>query len=397
MKVKFNIIFLLAIIAIIYFSDKIKMDKELSSNSYKGLFEEYVIEMNDDILELRNQYKTKSYKLPNFDYDKVISINDKGLTVIKNDRLSLRRTNYIKKSSFKFIQSLDDVMIVSEDDKYGLLDENLNIIISPKYEELNGSKESSLLRAKLRDKVGYITKRGEVVLPFVYENGFVERDGVIVLKKDGKIGAISKDGGTILEFKYDAIFYNDNESFIVKEGAFYYSINIAENKKEKLDLTWFGVVKKDKAFYEKDGKFGVIKLNGEKIIENLYTEFPMNYNNLIIAKLHEKYGLIDNEGKIVTPIMYDYIIPIGRYFFEAGIDSEDRVEIIDEDGKFILDGHYDNFIELNKTYLILEKNKIKKIINRITRRSENIDEIVNYNKDLLVYKRDNKIFVKKIK
>lgn len=397
MKLKFNIIFLLAIIAIIYFSDKIKLDKELSSNSYKGLFEEYVIEMNDDILELRNQYKTKSYKLPNFDYDKVISINDKGLTVIKNDRLSLRRTNYIKKSSFKFIQSLDDVMIVSEDDKYGLLDENLNIIISPKYEELNGSKESSLLRAKLRDKVGYITKRGEVVLPFVYENGFVERDGVIVLKKDGKIGAISKEGETILEFKYDAIFYNDNESFIVKEGAFYYSINIAENKKEKLDLTWFGVVKKDKAFYEKDGKFGVIKLNGEKITENLYTEFPMNYNNLIIAKLGEKYGLIDNEGKIITPIMYDYIIPIGRYFFEAGIDSEDRVEIIDKDGEFILDGHYDNFIELNKTYLILEKNKAKKVINKVTHRFENIDEIVNYNKDLLVYKKDNKIFVKKIK
>ncbi|MGL5639367.1 MAG: WG repeat-containing protein [Cetobacterium sp.] len=397
MKVKFNIIFLLAIIAIIYFSDRIKMDKELSSNSYKGLFEEYVIEMNDDILELRNQYKTKSYKLPNFDYDKVISINDKGLTVIENDRLSLRRTNYIKKSNFKFIQSLDDVMIVSEGDKYGLLDENLNIIISPKYEELNGSKESSLLRAKLRDKVGYITKRGEVVLPFVYENGFVERAGVIVLKKDGKIGAISKEGETILEFKYDAIFYNDNESFIVKEGAFYYSINISENKKEKLDLTWFGVVKKDKAFYEKDGKFGVIKLNGEKITENLYTEFPMNYNNLIIAKLNEKYGLIDNEGKIVTPIMYDYIIPIGRYFFEAGIDSEDRVEIIDKDGEFILDGHYDNFIELNKTYLILEKNKTKKVINKITHRFENIDEIVNYNKDLLVYKRDNKIFVKKIK
>ncbi|MGL5725167.1 WG repeat-containing protein [Cetobacterium sp.] len=397
MRVKQKIILLLTIVGVIYFSDKIKQDEELEVNSYKGIFKEYTIEMDKNNLNLKNKYKTKNYKLQNFEYDQVISIADNGVVFNKDEKLNFKKNDLLKKTNFKFIQSLEEGLIVSENNKFGFLNKNLSSIIIPKYDELSGNDESFLLRAKLNGKIGYITKKGEEVVPFIYENGSIEKDGVILLKKDNKIGALSEKGKLILDFMYDAIFFDDNQYFILKVGDSYYSLDIKKWRKKKLDLTWIGVSKEGKAFYEKDGKFGLIKLNGEKITENIYSEFSMNYNNLIISKLDDKYGLISDKGNIIVPITYDYIIPLGNYIFEAGIDSKDRIDILDYNGKFLLSGHYDNIIELNKDFIIFEQNKIKNIFNKRTKSFEIIDEIIDYNKDLLVYKKKERFFVKKIK
>lgn len=396
MRFKLSVVFLFFIILILFSSNKIKKnDEKILLEEYKGIFKEYVIEEKKDNIVLRNLYKTKNYKLQKSEYGSIISINMKEILMEKNNLLSLKTSDEFKETKLKFIKFLGDSIIVSEKGKFGLIDTELNQLIPNIYDALIGDDKSNILIAQLGDKIGYISKNNKLVAPFIYENGAMEKDGVIVVKKNNKIGVINLESDTVLDFNYDAIYYDYNKNFIVKDNNKYYSVN--KDEKKEIDASWLGIAKDNHIFYEKDGKFGIMKLDGKKITENYYDELSMNYNNLIIAKIQNKYGLINNTGETIIPFKYDYITPISEYFFEAGIDEISRIEILDYDGKSILNDNFDFLLGINKSYLIVEKFNSKMIFNRLLNSFEEIDELISYNNDLLAYRKKNEIFIKKIK
>ncbi|MGL5122537.1 MAG: WG repeat-containing protein [Fusobacteriaceae bacterium] len=403
MKFKLKIILIVIILTTSVIIIKgIKENKAIEN--YNNIFKEYVIKGTDNNLEFENQYKGKKYKFNKFEFNRIISLDDERvifekdtLGMIRSKKETNKESKEIINTEYKYVSLLGDRIIVSKDEKYGLLDLELNLVVPAIYTWLSGSVESDILTAKLEEKIGYINKRNEKIVPFEYENGTTEKLNMMIVMKDKKIGVIDRNSNIIIDFKYDAIYYDDRNNFLVKEEENYYSVNLKEKKKEKIDVSWVGVVKENIAFYEKDGKFGLMKLTGEKLTENLYEEFPMNYNDMIIGKLENKYGLINQQGEKIVEFKYDYIIPLGNYVYEVGIDEKDKIEIIDNKGKYLIDGNYDNITELNKTYLILSKDKKTILFNKNKKSYEEIDEILGRNKELFIYKKENKTYVKKLK
>ena len=87
------------------------------------------------------------------------------------------------------------------------------IVKSPyKYYSLNGDEKKSseilannnLFLSKKDNKYGFVDKKGNVVVDYIYDDAREQNDfGYIAVKKDGLWGSINKNGQIIIEPKYN--------------------------------------------------------------------------------------------------------------------------------------------------------------------------------------------------
>jgi hypothetical protein len=190
-------------------------------------------------------------------------------------------------------------------------------------------------------KYGIIDKKGKIIVPLIYDyitiidRGFVVYDG-------GRSALIDKNNQFILPFDYDFIWFHENSEIIVisknkKVGVMnlnfemiipytYESISKAiENKKTNHN---------DIAIAKKNGKYGVIDFLGNVYIPFEWDEIKvLNQNeNTLIVKKNDRYGLLNKENKILTPVKYLDILAhhggwsqvITEYFENIYVDPNGR-------------------------------------------------------------------------
>ena len=67
---------------------------------------------------------------------------------------------------------------------------------------------NTLFLKKENGKYGYVDKKGNVVVDYIYDDATEQNSyGFVSVKKDGLWGSIDKNGKTIIEPKYDYIEY----------------------------------------------------------------------------------------------------------------------------------------------------------------------------------------------
>ena len=157
----------------------------------------------------------------------------------------------------------EGLAVVEADGKRGYIDKEGKEVLSPKYELAWGFSEG-LARVEADGKYGYIDKEGKEVLSpkYVYAKDF--RGGLARVKADGKYGYIDKEGKEVISPKY--------------EGSWYFGKNT-----ERLMVS-FGNRNVDK--YEYEGEFS---------------------DGLIVVIKDGKAGVINQEGEVIIPTIYDYI------------------------------------------------------------------------------------------
>jgi len=127
----------------------------------------------------------------------------------------------------------NEVSVVFENDKYGVIDETGNPIVPFIYADI-GSFKDGVAGAAKDDKCGAIDKTGKEVVPFVYDqiSGFSE--GVIFVRKDGKVGIIKNliDAQSAVA----TVTANPTSSKVIVNGSFvtFEAYNIVENNYFKL-------------------------------------------------------------------------------------------------------------------------------------------------------------------
>lgn len=193
-----------------------------------------------------------------------------------------------------------------KDGKYGLIDSIGNILLEPKYELLDDVSEG-LAAFRKNGKWGYIDYSGKVVIepgfkvvcPF--ENGYAK---VIPDGNSGKGSLINKLGEVVLQ--------TDSYNWGYKDGLFW--------------------------SYDRDGH---ITFFDDKIepISDKPLKYVRHYYDLIVTKEDDKYGLIQRNGRIVLPSIYDEIYPN-----EIGVNLikyQGKYGILDRNGDFIVEPIYD--------------------------------------------------------
>lgn len=240
---------------------------------------------------------------------------------------------------------------VYENNKWGVIDESGNTVITPAYQEM-------------------------IIIPD-------KKTDVFLCTYD-----VNYETG---EYSTKALNSKDQEIFTE-----YNKIEAISNYDENNNL-WY---EKNVLKVEKDGKWGIIDIKGKEIVKPEYEEIIAikGIENAILLKKDENYGVVDNEGKIIVDVKYKEITSLGE-------DNKSGYIVKDDTGLYGIVGSFKNEILPckyekiekvygNDMYVIVQEGK-QKIVNSkgeeiITDGFDKVASILKTKEKGFVYVKDEK-------
>ena len=216
------------------------------------------------------------------------------------------------------------------------------------------TKEYEYFALYAQNKWGIINQEGTEVIQPAYEEMIIVPDKT----KDVFLCVYNVNEETG-EYKTKAI-NSKNEEILTG----YEQIEILENI-DNNDNVWY---EENILRVKKNGKYGLIDLNGKEILPIQYDEITLlkGLENSILIRENEKIGLANDKGTILIDVEYKEIKPLGETYKEGyiTIDENGKSGVISATKKQILENKYEEIlpIYLEEYYLVKENGK-QKLIN----------------------------------
>lgn len=266
-----------------------------------------------DVNDADGTYKTKALNEKNEEilvgYDKIEAID-----------------NYDSKQNIWYE---DNILRVSKNGKYGLIDFNGKEVLACDYDDITALKGvNSNIIIKKAGNVGLVNEKGQTIVPVQYKDILTLKEGYkneyIVVNENDQYGVISTSGAILIEPKFEMVKYlNSSSMFAVKESGVWKLIN-TEDGSTIIDGGYDNIVeaRTDSIVVVKDGKYGVINTNKEEKIAPQYEDLKYAFSIYYIAKKDGKYGIINLENQEIIP--FEYISMV--YVEGAGFIQADKAE-----------------------------------------------------------------------
>ncbi|NBX79390.1 MAG: WG repeat-containing protein [Flavobacteriales bacterium] len=318
----------------------------------------------------------------------------------------------------------------ASNDLFGYFDSEGKVVIEPQYDQASAFQDGLAIVGK-NEKFGLINKKNQVLIEFLYDEILEFSDARSVVIVGDSFGIIDRSGRAIVPVRFNdilalsnglfALQFNSESNYVItdinanpKTEAVFEEINVFENgvciAKTKAgygifnkECKWqippsFESLKQlsDSLFeFGLNGKKGLIRLDGKKVVEAIYDEFskydavgkqilarqgvllfhlnefgqkiipnPIEffpgafenaffYKGTAIYRYKNKFGLLDNTFREVLKPQFD---GLGRVFTGVPIFKNQKWGIIDYNGKLILPLEYDNIETLPNFGYLIEKN-----------------------------------------
>jgi hypothetical protein len=295
------------------------------------------------------------------------SVMQKGLKykqIIKNGVYGLIDTagNFvIPLGKYSFLNPMDEqgMILAKKNGKWGFIDINENVLIPFIYDDLgvfSKSVDLDLAPAAKNKKQGFINRKGETVIPFEYDYASYVRyfyePGIAVLLKNGKYGVISEENKIIIPFVYSQIDFDTDIEFIIVRQQEKWAC-FSTTGEQLSDFNNFKIVNKSPLGYlPEDSKNLPILVTTKETEKRLATLENTTY--YLNAKKRQKEIMLAQEGANFAFLdkNHNFIVPFGKYDYadafglgrKAIVANKGKYGIIDEYGKLVLPMEYD-FIE----------------------------------------------------
>ena len=208
-----------------------------------------------------------------------------------------------------------------------------------------------------------------------------------LLKREENFGIINEQGEIIVEPQYSEIIipnshkpvflcYKEDEAKILNSQN--QEIFKEYNNVEAIQLANIiseSAYEKNVLRYEKDGKYGLLGIDGNVVVEAKYQEISsLGFKEgEILVKENDKYGIIDELGNKIIKNIYDSIVSDQYYSSEVGYKKSGyivcdvteegyRYGYYDSQGGMILEAEYNQILRISEVknsdeiYLIASKN-----------------------------------------
>jgi hypothetical protein len=206
----------------------------------------------------------------------------------------------------------------------------------------------------------------------------VEPASFSLFKENGKVGLKNEQGQVVIPAQYESIGWSNGEFSLIGNVTGYRSkglwglINTQNNKVTKAEFEDLSpgqgeiVVARKKLPGTVVIRSGCINLSGKQII-------PFSYDGIRITSFRAivytrtgsqfKHGLIDLENRVLIPLNFQNIYPLGSLRF--GVENfHQKTAIFSEDGKQLCDFSIDSLSNFKKDYAILYQNQRQGLISR---------------------------------
>lgn len=233
-----------------------------------------------------------------------------------------------------------------------------------------------------------------IMFIFIIKNVFNEREKInkdyeyFSLYSQNKWGVINQDGEEVIQPSYQEMIiipdktkdvficiYNVNEETgtyqtkaINKENeeilTGYEQIEALDNMDENGNVWHEEKVLRVK----KNGKYGLIDLNGKELLPAEYDEITVldGIENSIIVKKDGKVGLVNDNGSLIAEVKYKEIKNLGDTYKEGyiTINEQGKYGLVSATKKQILENKYDEISQIYlKEYYLIKENGAQKLIN----------------------------------
>lgn len=240
------------------------------------------------------------------------------------------------------VNHCSEEMIVCQfpNEKWGAIDRKGKVVIKPEYIRLNDFSEGMASCQFSSTLWGVIDKRGNIIKePQYYDIGSFKNGLCPVRDAYGQYKYINLKGDVVIKGPYDyAQDFIGNMAAVQKEkqwGIIDVNGKLLIPYNSVSDITSFS----DRGYwyYEKDGKRHYINTkNGSVTILPLKNNFLSE--ELIFIKKNGKVELIDKDGKVIMPPVFDDYIGFSKDI--AAVKLKDKWGFINKQGKFVIPPEY---------------------------------------------------------
>ena len=233
-----------------------------------------------------------------------------------------------------------------------------------------------------------------IMFVFIIKNVLKEREEItkdyeyFALYSQNKWGIINQEGEVVIQPSYEEMIVIPDKTkdvficiYNVNEETGTYQTK-AINSKDETILTGYeqiealdNIDKNSNVWYEenvlrikKNGKYGLIDLNGKELLPAEYDEITVleGIENSLIIKKDGKVGLVNDTGSAIIDANYKEIKGLGDTYKDGyiTIDEQGKYGLISATKKQILENKYDEILQVPlKEYYAIKENGKQKLIN----------------------------------
>lgn len=200
---------------------------------------------------------------------------------------TLRKYGYIDETGKEVVPAIydeiskisDNVYLVKKEYKYGLVDDHNNEIMSLNYTKIEKLSDN-IISAQIENKIGFYNSKGNEISPPVFDDVKTISNNLIPVKKDNKWSLYSFSSRSEIAQKYDYIG-NFSDGFAT----------VFNGQTNEYGDPYMG-------------KYGLINREGNLIMPLIYEKIEYFNNDLVRIKQEGLWGYADSLGNIIIKCMY---------------------------------------------------------------------------------------------
>lgn len=282
-------------------------------------------------------------------YSGIIRIEKNGLVgaiCVRNGEIKvITEPKYYYLSSFGVNDGQAYFMTSDPNEKgaCGLIDINGNEIFKFEGHAINVLSDGGYYAWDYNDKCGYLDKSGNVVIPFRYDEAGDFNNGLAIVKLNEKYGLIDREGNEVLPIKFDSIRIDDNNTIVLEESGKWYLLDgkTFEKISNEYDFIGFG----DEIYpVKRDNKIGIISKTGREIASPMYDSYDNYYNgavkDYIWVKQGEEWFCLDTQGKDKFATSFEWVSTFKHGL--ASVQKDGKFGVIDYNGNVVVPFIFDS-------------------------------------------------------
>ena len=264
------------------------------------------------------------------------------------------------------------VVVMSEDEHYGVNDVQGNEIIGAKYKSIVFKEESKEFTVTTdEDKIGILLSNGDTrIVPNYKEIKRISSELNYYLVKDEleKYGIINENGNTVLDLEYDQIGIDESK----------FNTNGIDNP-----YILFGSC----VPVQQAGKWGIKGINKNEIAPVQYKEigctnaskFNSMGNNIVIIPKYQaivlgneegKYGIISSSGEVYVPFMLDSVYSVtmsgqDQYYMTWTREEEQDGRTVKKTETYDLEQYFEQFVTTTTQEANQNTNAVSEATNEV--------------------------------